>query len=58
MRTGDRLEEKVTKHDIAGELTTYGMRVGSCVSDERIKEVLEELRREIPKWKKQLNKEE
>lgn len=48
----------MTKHDILGELTTYGLKISASTSDKQIREKLEELRKEIPKWKKELNKEE
>ena len=48
----------MTRLDITGELTTYGLRIAKCERKERIKEILEELRKEIPTWKKELYKED
>lgn len=48
----------MTRLDVSGELTTYSMKIAACTSDKKIKEILEELRREIPTWKKELNEED
>ena len=47
----------MTKNDIVGELNTYSLRISSCDREKRIKEILDELRLEITKWKKQLEME-